>query len=328
MPNAMVDLLDAAGQGPVVVYLNPPELPTALLRFGRRRLIGRLVIGCWAWELPRPPAAWRFAFDHVHEVWVPSQFVAEAVKSLGDATPVRVAPHPVETPVPIPGLRARLGLPQDSVLVLTVADTRSSFARKNPQGALRAFGMAVGDDAAAHLVIKVSGAHSDPDTVAALQRDVAGRRNVSVIARDLTPGDMGGLVASADIVLSLHRAEGFGLSLAAAMAAGKPVIATGWSGNLEFMDSESSVLVPYRLVPVYDPQGIYEEEDGQRWAAPDLEAAASSLRRCIFNPLYRADLGVTARARARAVLSTARFGRSLGGAFWTATNSGKVPDRG
>jgi len=83
---------------------------------------------------------------------------------------------------------------------------------------------------------------------------------------------MAGLVASADVVLSLHRAEGFGLLLAEAMLHEVPVVATNWSGNVDFMSAEDSGLVGYRLVPPNDPQGTYNlpgaEWPTRRWTKP------------------------------------------------------------
>ena len=109
----------------------------------------------------------------------------------------------------------------------------------------------------------------------------------------LTGARMRSLVASADIILSLHRSEGFGLLPAQAMAAGKAVVATGWSANVEFMDPEASVLVDYSLIPVEDPQGLYE---GGRWAEPDQADAAAKLGRLIEDDGARDAMGQRALA--------------------------------
>jgi glycosyltransferase involved in cell wall biosynthesis len=104
-----------------------------------------------------------------------------------------------------------------------------------------------------------------------------------------------GLIAASDIVLSLHRSEGFGLIPAAAMLLGRPVVATGWSGNLDFMTAETSALVSYRLVPVVDPRGTYELP-GAMWAEPALDDAVASLRRLADDAALRARMGAAAAA--------------------------------
>jgi glycosyltransferase involved in cell wall biosynthesis len=111
------------------------------------------------------------------------------------------------------------------------------------------------------------------------------------------------LTACADIVLSLHRSEGFGLVPAEAMLLGKPVIATNWSGNLTFMDPSSSALVGYRLVPAVDPRGTYAVP-GALWAEPDLADAAAWLRQLGDDPAARAALGARGRAAAAQRLGT------------------------
>ena len=89
------------------------------------------------------------------------------------------------------------------------------------------------------------------------------------------------LIASADALISLHRAEGFGLTLAEAMLMGVPVVAT--AGNLDFMDEATACLVPVGLVSIKDPQGIYK---GQNWADPDITFAAEQLRRLRDDPEF------------------------------------------
>ena len=325
-PDSMIPGLDAygqeaGGQGPILVHLNPPEMPAALRILGRRRLAGRLLIGCWAWELPKAPATWRTGFDFVHEVWVPSRFVADALSPLAGGKIIRVVPHPVAPPRTVLGLRGTLALPGKALLVLAVGDMRSSMARKNLMGSIEAFEHAFGADGPAHLVIKLSGTRTHPELAASVRLRVEGRPNAQVIDRDLSEPEMDGLIAEAEILLSLHRSEGFGLPLARAMAAGKAVIATSWSGNLEFMDGESAALVPYRLVPVCDPQGIYAGRE-QVWAEPDMAAAISNLRRLVHDPDWRHRLGAAAARRIGRLLSVASYRDRVGERFRHAAGTG------
>jgi glycosyltransferase involved in cell wall biosynthesis len=112
----------------------------------------------------------------------------------------------------------------------------------------------------------------------------------------LPPADMSGLMAAVDIVLSLHRSEGFGLVPAEAMQLGKPVVATGWSGNMDFMNAGNSAPVAYTMVPVQDPYDGAFVADGQLWAEADVDDAANWLRRLAADPELRRRMGDAARA--------------------------------
>ena len=117
---------------------------------------------------------------------------------------------------------------------------------------------------------------------------------------------MMGLMAAADIVISLHRSEGFGLVPAQAMALGKPVIATAWSGNLDFMNKRNSALVSYSLVPVDDPDGVFGA-DGQMWADADIDEATEWLRRLADDRELRRRIGATAAKDVAEQLSPKTF---------------------
>lgn len=292
--------LPGAG-GALVIHANPPELRKLLATWAPQSWRGRYRVGYWNWELPDAPRAWLRAARWLDEIWISSAFSAEAFTSIAATTPVRVmrlpAPAPARTDPA--ALRARLGIPADRVVVLVGFDLRSSRRRKNPDGALSAYETATADGAAApaHLVLKINGAEGDPGAMAAIAARVAHRADVTLIAERLDAAGIDDLVWAADIVLSLHRAEGFGLWLAQAMRAGKAVIATGWSGNMGFMDAGSAALVPHRLVPVADAGGPYAGI-ASRWAEPDVAAAAALLRRLIDDPAARAHLGARARDKA------------------------------
>jgi glycosyltransferase involved in cell wall biosynthesis len=153
-------------------------------------------------------------------------------------------------------------------------DFHSSMARKNPQGAIAAFSRAFGDDPAARLTIKTQNGARFPALFAALTAQAPA--NVELVDETWPFTRVMSLIAGADVLISLHRAEGFGLTLAEAMALGTPTIATEFSGNLDFMDETCALMVPAAATPVEDPQGIYR---GQTWGEPDLDAAARALTR-------------------------------------------------
>ncbi|MEH0194898.1 glycosyltransferase [Caulobacter sp. CCNWLY153] len=289
------------GAGVMIVQVNPVELIHLISQTRGAPFAGRRTIGCWAWELPRIPKAWRRAFRYVDEVWALSEFGADAIRR--DAprrVKVRVAPLTVEVDPQAPD-RPRFGLPPEAVVVLCAFDFRSSIARKNPLGALEAFRRARAlTPTPAVLVFKTVGSEAAPEALASLRQAIGDADDVRLLVEPMSPGDKDRLVASCDILLSLHRAEGFGLFPAEAMAAGKAVVATGWSGNLDFMDEHSAVLAPFRLVAVEDAQGVYA---GGQWADPDLDFAARALARLIDDPIERRALGERARHSIAARLS-------------------------
>ena len=255
-----------------VLHCGAPQ--TALLLSAVMPAAGRAWrVGYWAWELPDPPEDWRGHDALLHEIWTPSRFSRDSLARLTDL-PVEVVPHVV----PVAAERRRRGA--GPFTVLSLADSRSSHARKNPAGAIAAFRRAFGDSTDARLVLKLSGSAAARREIEAV---VGFCDNVTILSDWLDAQGVLRLFRSADALLSLHRSEGFGLPMLEAMAQGVPVVATGWSGNLDFMDGDSASLVPSRLVPVRDDAGIYRDSI---WAEPDLDAAADALRRLADDPSH------------------------------------------
>ena len=226
-------------------------------------------IGYWAWELPDPPHDWQGSDQTLDEIWTPSHFSRDSLLRL-TRKPIEVVPHTLPTE---PRRQRDRGRP---FTVLTMADTRSSLERKNPAGAVRAFAEAFGESPDARLLLKLTGPDEAVRAFTAELGSLTQQPNVELVRGQLDDAGLSALYARADVLLSLHRAEGFGLPMLEALARGIPVVATGWSGNTDFTNSDNSVAVPYRLVPVADPAAIYQ---GSRWADPDLTAAAAGLRR-------------------------------------------------
>ncbi|MDP2408683.1 MAG: glycosyltransferase family 4 protein [Pseudolabrys sp.] len=301
--------LTPGGGGTVIVHHNAPFVPHALWALGRDRIKGRRIIGYWAWELPKVPAVWLPGLRFVHEIWVPSTFTRDAVVAATDL-PVHVVPHPLPAMPVTPGMRAKLGLSPDALVVLNVFHLGSAFSRKNPLAAVAAFRQAFGDDPSRVLAIKLIDNGSAQNAQRELDAAIAGAANIRLIEGMLPEADMAGLMQAADIVISLHRSEGFGLVPAQAMALGKPVIATGWSGNLDFMNKNNSALVRYSLIPVRDADGAFDEAD-QRWADADVDHAAEWLRRLAGDEALRQRLGDAATADVHALLSPEKFSQHV-----------------
>lgn len=276
-----------------IFHLNPPELLAALACLGPKQLIGPRY-GYWAYELPRAPAPWLKDAALVDEVWAPSRYTAEALA--GAAAPVRVVPHPLFLEDYAHVLPAPRRKPFQGVGIF---DFNSSLARKNPVGALQAWFRAFGDDPDCELTLKTQNGALFPEILADL-RDIAAA-NVRIVDEAWPYADVQSLIAGADVLISLHRAEGFGLTPAEAMALGTPVLATAWSGVLDFMDGDCALMVPATPIPVADPQGIYR--GGQTWAEPDIAAAAAALVRLRQDLALGRRLSEAARARVARQLS-------------------------
>ncbi len=270
-----------------IIHVNADVLPRALQHMPEGLRDGRRNIGYWTWELPEFPEAWHGSFSLVEEVWVPSVFVREAVAAVAPV-PVHVVPHVVRTPTGPFRERGYFGLPEDASLFLSMYDTQSVMERKNPEGAIDAFTRAFDpDDDGVMLVLKVNSAGARE--VSMLRARVAGRPNIRIIVDVFSRAEMDSLIARSDVFVSLHRSEGFGLPMAEAMAMGVPVVATGWSGNMDFTSDGTAACVAYRLVELERTRGPYEA--GQRWAEPDIDDAARWLERLRADVDLRAHLG-------------------------------------
>jgi glycosyltransferase involved in cell wall biosynthesis len=301
----------------LVLFVNPPLLPLVLARLPRGLVRQRRIVGAWAWELPVAPPEWQRGARFVHEVWAPSRFTAEAVAPLARGA-VRLVPYPLALapPAPAPLDRGAFGLPAEAVVVLVSFNLASSFARKNPLGAIAAFRAAFGERTDRLLLLKLGNPHHFPEDFARLAAAAAAAPNIRLETRTMPAADVAALMAAADIVLSLHRSEGFGLVPAEAMLLGRPVVATGWSGNMDFMEEGTAGLVRYRLVPAEDERGVYDVA-GAVWAEPDIAHAAEWLRRLADDAAERRALGEAGRAMAAARLGVGALAeavRGLGGA--------------
>jgi len=245
-------------------------------------------IGCWHWELPELPDAWISSAAPLDEIWAPSTFVQSAI-SRKTSIPVVHMPHGIEVATIEPCSPRELGVPADRFTFLCMFDFASVMERKNPLAAVEAFHRAFPGSSHAALLIKTSHADAYPAEYLALQERVQGMPNVYLTDRTISRARLNGLLASCHGVVSLHRAEGFGLILAEAMFLGKPVVATGWSGNMDFMNSGNSCLVAYELVTLDRPYGDYPA--GQQWAEPDSDHAAQLMRRIVDDKAWRTELG-------------------------------------
>ncbi|MBL8446426.1 MAG: glycosyltransferase family 4 protein [Zoogloeaceae bacterium] len=292
-------------------HLNPPMLPPAALGVGLRAFHNSFNIGYWAWELDRLPAEWVRACRAMDAILVPSRFTAEVIAEAA-ACPVRVVPHPLDLPRAALGLRHRLDLPADAFVAALVFNCDSSFERKNPLAAIAAFRAAVGEVENAYLVLKINRQRAAPHVLEQLAAAIANHPRIR-LEGDLWPAeDIAMLLGEADAYLSLHRSEGFGLTIAEALLRGTPVVATAYSGNTDLAPPDLYYPVPARLIPVSDPHPDFRTLAGQaRWAEPDLDAAAGQLRRVHEDRTDARARGTAARQYLATYLAHQTYGHAL-----------------
>jgi glycosyltransferase involved in cell wall biosynthesis len=274
-----------------LVCINADQLPVFAIDAGSAFFSDRYTIGVWFWELEVFPKAFHGAFDLVDEVWVGSDFIRRALAPI-TTRPVNVVPFPLEAPAAEPVPRSVLGLPE-SFLFFFAFDFLSVFERKNPLGLVAAFSQAFEPGDGAALLIKSINGERNLAALERLRLAASEHPDIYVLDGYLPPQTEDGLMAACDCYVSLHRSEGLGLTMAEAMSYGKPVIATGYSGNLTFMDGDNSYLVPF--APTQVPSGCSPYPAGALWADPDLDEAAALLRHVYEQQLEATERGSRAR---------------------------------
>jgi len=242
---------------------------------------GRHRIGYWFWELSHFPLVFANAFRHVDQIWAPSRFCLESFRALSPVE-VRWVPPSVIPPEGPPADRNALGVPLESFLFLFAFDALSIPERKNPFGLLKAFARLVQDSPRpVHLLLKVN--HLDADaSLGKMLGKMAGNLPVTLVTQPMNRNEMSSLTACCDAYVSLHRSEGLGLPLIESMYLGKPVIATGYGGVMDFLDETTGWVVRHHLTALEEPQGPYPA--GAVWAQPDVEHAASLMLEVASSP--------------------------------------------
>jgi glycosyltransferase involved in cell wall biosynthesis len=287
--------------------MNPDSLMHCHQYYRNGMFDTRFTIGYWVWELQEFPEAWCSAFQLVNEVWVPSTFILDSVTRVSKLPVVRI-PHPIDMPLPVPVDRSGFGLPKDRFLFLVMFDAHSMQDRKNPIGAIDAFLKAFGpEDSSVGLVIKAYNIAAFPEEKEKLVSKIEGRSNIYLLEDIMDKHRVNTLIHSTDAFISLHRSEGFGLVMAEAMYLGKPVMATHWSGNTDFMNAKNSCPVQYELVQIGKDVGPYKAH--QIWAEPDLEHAAYSMRKLVLDHNWRKTIAAGGQQTVHQTLSP----RAVGG---------------
>jgi glycosyltransferase involved in cell wall biosynthesis len=290
-----------------LICVNADQLPAFLTDAGPSFSEGRYTIGFWWWEVTTFPERWLGALDLVDEVWVGSEHVAAALRAVSKVPIVKVR-IPVTMPPIVPYSRRQLGLPE-GFLFLFMFDFHSVIERKNPLGVIEPFRKAFEPGDGASLVIKCINRESKPDEYDRLRLAARGHPDVHIIDRYVSAQEKDAMLAASDCYVSLHRSEGFGLTPAEAMYLGKPVIATGYSGNLDYMTPENSYLVDYEFQPIGPGNAPYPA-DGE-WAVADTDHAAALMREVVENRVEAERRGRQAALDIRAGFSAEAAGETM-----------------
>lgn len=269
-----------------------------------------------AWELSRYPEEWISKFNKFNEVWVPSSFMRDPLINLLDI-PVTKISHPVEVKLKSFFDRKYFNLPENTYLFLFFFDFRSYIDRKNPFAFIEAFEYVLSQNnfSDCNVVIKINGAGFSDETkekfanfIEKINKSVA-KNKVILLDFEMNENEVKNLIRCCDCFVSLHRSEGFGLGIAEAMYLGKPVIATNYSGNVDFMNAENSFLVDYKLIPVLE--GQYPHFRDQVWADVNIPHAGYFMNKLQENPKYGTEIGDKARLSIKINLSYLSIGLKI-----------------
>ena len=305
-----IDVDDALHHAILLSVINGDYTADARQLVGPASYDKRYVIGQWAWETEVLPLEHRRGFAYVDEVWANSTFVRDIISTVApEHIPVLYVPAPVEMPEIDPSLdRSFFGLDSRTML-LFMFDYLSTIGRKNPVGAIEAFREAFDPSDGVQLVVKSINGSRSPEPSEEVRWAASGRKDIILADGFLSRKEANTLLKLSDIYVSLHRSEGLGFTMAEAMLLGRPVIASAYGGNLDFMDDQNAVLVPTTRGTAdrdYPPYMV-----GSAWAEPDLSFAATAMRDLVRNPEKRARIGLTAAQSAAAHFDAKRCGQAV-----------------
>ena len=268
-----------------IFCIGADQLPLLKKILGKQFFQGRYNILYGAWELSRLPKRWVVCLEGMNEIWAMSSFMGQMFRR-STSLPV----YDLQLPVVLDQLetwsRTRFQIPENSFVFLFMFDFDSHVARKNPEAVIAAFKLAfpVSSNIPATLVIKSINSERHEKEWSCLKNKMDGDSRILQIHEVLPHSENTALMQCCDCYVSLHRSEGFGLTLAESMLMGKPVITTGYSGNMDFTNPETALLVDYKLVQVQP--GDYPFSRGEMWAEPNIQQACEYMRELVEDSTF------------------------------------------
>jgi glycosyltransferase involved in cell wall biosynthesis len=274
-----------------LIHINPPDLAIAFLTLDKSIWDYKYNIAFWLWELEEFPDEWVKCFDLLDEIWTPSEFVSNSIRKK-TSLPVYTMVYPINAPTNEDFNRKYFKLPEDKFLYLCMYDSNSMTERKNPRAVINSFRNAFeSSEQNIGLVIKIN--NPDAKDLELINQSLKDYSNIYIIKEIMTKTEVNSLIKDVDVLVSLHRAEGFGLPLAEAMLLGTPTIATNWSANTEFMNDDIACMVDFDLVTLDKDYGVFKK--GNRWADPNIDQAAMFMRKLYEDKAFYNSISLVAQ---------------------------------
>jgi len=289
------NLFDKNKQNNVNLLISNPDAITGIFyKFNLFGLYKNKNIGIFFWELTKLPEHWLLLRHWIDEVWVYSDFVKNIFKYFSKN--IHKIPFVIE-PKKKTKTKKYFNLPANKFIFLFVFDFNSNYERKNPEAVAQTFKKAFGNSKDVLLVIKSKNGdlNENKQYKNQLISKIKNLTNIKLIDKFLNQDEYWSLLHLCDAYISLHRAEGLGLTMAEMMSIAKPVIATNYSGNLEYMNSKNSCLVNYKLIKVKNYHGEYGRN--QQWAEPNINHASYYMKKIKNNKIYRSKLMMNAKKK-------------------------------
>lgn len=269
----------------------------------RERALGRRVLGYTVWELERLPNHWPEILNRLDAVLVPCQWNLEVFKKSGVTVPIHVVPHlsqfeNIDPPTDLDrqSLLSRFGNIKDFEDRFVFYNIAYWSNRKAPYLALQAYWRAFNSNDRTLMIVKTSQRDitkyhrhwrngfrlrnpSTFESIKAMARHHSNRPPMMLITDEsLSDQDMMVLHERGDCFTSLTRTEGWGLGAFEAARLGKPVIITGYGGQLDYLDPGLAYLVNHDMVPVHEPTWSANYRSSDLWAEPSIDHAAQQMR--------------------------------------------------
>jgi glycosyltransferase involved in cell wall biosynthesis len=256
-----------------IFSINSDNLSETMKIFDFHTLNSRYNIGIFFWEVEVLSENFCVGLDLVDEIWTTSEYVKQILKTR-TCKPIFVFPLLPNTRMT--SLNKPSSIPED--YFLTIFDFFSDIDRKNPWTLIEAFKIFVLEDAnAPHLIIKTLNSEYFAAERERLLFEIVDCPKILWIDENWDKSTLNLVIKNSKAFFSTHRAEGFGLTLLEAMSLGTLTVATNYSGNLEFMNAENSLLIDFELVPIRAQTRAYRDLVGY-WAQPNHSGVLDALR--------------------------------------------------
>jgi len=291
-----------------LIQINPDNLTNTLKTVNPEYFQNKYNIAFWAWELENFPDEFKTYFSLFNEIWVPSNFCAEAISKVAPCPVIKIM-HSIQIGN-TPYMRKDFNLSNEKFIFMTMFDYHSSIKRKNPITTINAYEKAFGiNDEKTLLVIKTSISKDFPEEKKLIIDRIGDNKSIILIEEIFENDKLYSLINCCDCFVSLHRSEGFGLTMAEAMYLGKPVIATAYSANTEFMNINNCFPVKYDLIKTGTE--YYFSSDKDIWADADVDNASEQMLSVFTNQKLASEIAQKGQTYIKEYLSPEAIGNKI-----------------